>query len=88
MPAVQRQGDKNDAGAAIIGGLGSVRVNNLPVSVDRTAVVEHGKGTHASPQTSRGNPTVKAGNVPINTAGNPDTCGHIRMGGSPDVRIG
>ena len=88
MPAVQRQGDKNDAGPAIVGGFGSVRVNNLPVSINGLAVAGHGKGNHASPRTTNGNPTVKAGGIPINTATNPDTCGHVRMGGSPDVRIG
>lgn len=93
MPGIQRQGDTNTAGGAATGGIGSVRVNGMPVVVNGTSVSAHapwGKPhpPHAAPVTSGGSGSVKANGVPINVTGNPDTCGHTRTGGSSDVRIG
>ena len=93
MPPVQRQGDPNNAGGAAGTGVASVRVNNLPVVVDGTSVSAHapwGKPhpPHASPVTTGGVGSVRAGNIPINVDGNPDTCGHSRTSGSPNVRVG
>ncbi len=86
MPAVQRNSDQNDAKAPIEGGVISVRVNGLKVSVDGTKVAKHGK--HET-TTANGSKSVRADNKPINVTGNKDGCGdHARMGGSPDVFIG
>jgi len=86
MPAVQRNGDKNDAEAPIEGGVRSVRVNNLTVSVDGTKVAKHGK--HET-TTANGSRSVRADGKPVNVTGNKDGCGdHARVGGSRDVFIG
>ena len=92
MPAVQRQGDSNSAGGVATGGVASVRVNGQPVVVNGTSVSAHAPWgpphpPHAAASTTSGSATVRAAGVPINTTGNPDTCGHARSGGSPDVRI-
>jgi uncharacterized Zn-binding protein involved in type VI secretion len=86
MPAVQRNGDKNDDGGAIEGGVISVRVNGQRVSVDGTKVSDHTE--HNATKTSSGTRSVRAGGSPINVKGNKDTCGHTRVGGSKDVFIG
>lgn len=70
-----------------------MRVNNQPVVVDGTSVSAHAPWgrphpPHASAVTKGGNGTVKAGGVPINVSGNADSCGHSRVAGSSDVRIG
>lgn len=92
MPAVQRKTDSNDAGAAITGGFASVRVNNLAISVNGSAVANHAKAKsydHKNITTANGVGTVRAGNTPINVTGNADSCkDHKRVGGSSDVRIG
>jgi len=86
MPAVQRVGDVNSGGGVITSGIGSVRVNGSPVSVDSSGVSLHPK-KHL-PVTAGGVGSVRAGGSPINVAGNPDTCGHVRTGGSPNVSAG
>lgn len=93
MPAVQRNGDVNSAGGAVSGGVASVRINGKPVTVNGTLVLPHAPfgpphPPHAAATTTSGVGSVKAGGIPINVTGNPDTCGHPRVGGSPDVRIG
>lgn len=35
--------------------------------------------------TTSGGPTVFAENIPVNKLGDPDSCGHPRAAGSPDV---
>ena len=88
MPEVQRKGDVNNDSGAILGGVDSVRVNNLAVSVDGTSVSPHARKNSHRPTTSGGVSSVRAGGKPINVKGNADTCGHIRTGGSSDVKAG
>lgn len=93
MPAVQRVGDTNSAGGAAKGGVDSVRVNGQPIIVNGNSVSAHapwGKPhpPHAAAVTTGGNGTVKAGGIPIVTTGCADSCGHPRVGGSGDVRVG
>lgn len=93
MPAVQRQGDSNNAGGEAIGGVSSVRINGLPVAVVGTGVSSHapwGKPhpPHASATITGGVSSVRAGGTPVAVAGNTDTCGHTRIGGSTNVRAG
>jgi uncharacterized Zn-binding protein involved in type VI secretion len=86
MPAVQRKGDKNNADGVIEGGVNSVRVNSLLVSVDGTSVSKHKKHTT---KTANGSRSVRADGTPINVTGNKDGCAdHARVGGSKDVFIG
>ena len=92
MPAVQRVGDANDAGAAITSGFSSVRVNNKAISVNGSKVANHAKTKqydHKSITTANGAGSVRAGNKPVNVTGNADSCkDHKRVGGSDNVRIG
>ena len=93
MPAAQRQGDTNSAGGAATSGVASVRVNGIPVVVDGTSVSAHAPWgrphpPHAAATTTGGSATVRAGGIPVNRTGDTDTCGHARVGGSPDVRVG
>lgn len=92
MPAVQREGDSNSAGGAAKAGVASVRVNGSTVCVTGTGVTAHAPWgiphpPHAAASTTGGSATVRAGGVPINRTGDVDTCGHARVGGSPDVRV-
>jgi uncharacterized Zn-binding protein involved in type VI secretion len=90
MPAVQRVGDSNSAGGIITSGYNPVRINNRVVSVDGSPVSPHTpyRSPHTSPVTTSGVGSVRAGGIPINITGNPDSCGHPRVGGSENVNIG
>ena len=88
MPAVQRQGDSDSGGGVVTSGIGSVRTNNKPTAVIGLAVSWHGKKAHASAKTTTGVSSVRVEGQPISVAGNPDTCGHTRTGGSSNVRAG
>jgi uncharacterized Zn-binding protein involved in type VI secretion len=88
MPAVQRQGDSDTGGGKILSGVGSVRTNGIPTATINLAVSWHGKKAHSGPKTTTGVSSVRVEGQPISVAGNPDTCGHTRTGGSGDVRAG
>ena len=88
MPAVQRQGDSDTGGGKILSGVGSVRTNGIPTATINLAVSRHGKRQHSGPKTTVGVSSVRVEGQPISVAGNPDTCGHSRTGGSGDVRAG
>ena len=92
--AVQRQGDPNSAGGLAIGGEPTVRVNQRAVIVTGSPVTPHppcgtpGNGIHCAAITTGGSGTVLAGGKPIiRTGKDVDSCGHLRLGGSPNVRI-
>lgn len=94
MPAVQRLGDPNAAGGIITGGEATVRVNGRAVAVAGLAVGPHppcgapGQGLHCAASTTGGSGTVRAGGKPIlRTGQDVDSCGHVRQGGSPDVKV-
>jgi uncharacterized Zn-binding protein involved in type VI secretion len=88
---VVRLGDKNICGGAVIAGVPTVRVNNLPVAVTGKPVSPHTnfKPPHTNAQTvAVSNKTVRAGGIPIVTITDTDSCGHLRGMGSINVRIG
>ena len=88
MPAVQRLGDQDNAGGQITQGDSSVLVNGKPIAVPNTSVTAHGKGIHGHAQTqSSKNTTVFVNGQPALVATDVDSCGHVRVGGSPDVSI-
>ena len=88
MPEVHRLTDPNTAGAPIVEVIQqTVFANNLLVSVDGCPVEGHGPGEHAGPLTANGSQTVFIQNIPVNKRGDPDTCGHPRETGSPDVFV-
>lgn len=88
MPAVQRVGDVDSGGGVITSGVGSVRINGIPVSVNGSGVSPHARKNSHRPVTSGGVGSVRAGGSPVNVAGNADTCGHARTGGSSNVSAG
>jgi uncharacterized Zn-binding protein involved in type VI secretion len=88
MPAVQRVGDSDSAGGIITAGYTPMRVNNRIISVNGSPVSPHNSDPVHVPVTASGVRNVRAGGIPINITGNPDTCGHPRVGGSENVRIG
>lgn len=94
MPSVQRVGDPNTAGGIVTSGSASVRVNGRPMALAGQPVTPHaccgqpGCGIHCSATTQGGSGTVRAQGIPILRSGvDTDTCGHLRAGGSADVRI-
>ena len=93
--SVCRVGDKNAAGGVILNGDTTVLVNNRPVAVVGSRVTPHPccgadgcPPVHCSATTTSTNGTVLVNGKPIITFGNTDTCGHTRLGGSPDVIVG
>jgi hypothetical protein len=101
MPAVQRNGDKNAGDGVATGGVASVRVNNQPIMIPAQPVSAHPpygrslfgrrrKTVHndGSQKTAGGVASVRAGNKPVVVTTDADTCGHARVGGSPNVFVG
>lgn len=96
MPGIQRNGDANAGGGVAQGGIPSVRINGIAVMIPGQPVTPHppyprrGRNEHnnGSQKTAGGVSSVRAGGNPIVVTGNADTCGHARVGGSGDVRIG
>jgi uncharacterized Zn-binding protein involved in type VI secretion len=91
MPAVQRVGDSNSAGGQATGGVASVRVNGRPIIVVGNGVTPHAPWgpphpPHATATVKGGSATVRASGIPVIRTGDTDTCGHPRVGGSPNVR--
>jgi len=87
---VHRLGDANVAGGIVSGPLQStVYANGLLVAVDGSAVTPHFPfiPPHIGTVTANGSPTVFAEGIPINGMGDPDSCGHPRASGSPDVFV-
>ena len=89
---VHRMGDINSGGGALTFiPQGSVYANDLLVAVDGS------RGTAHPPcpdvvihcanvwVTTQGRKTVFAHNISVNCEGDPDSCGHIRIMGSPNV---
>ena len=93
MPGVQRKGDANAAGGVIKTGDRSVLVNGRPVATVGLTVTPHPpcpKGaSHCAAKTSvKIARSVRVNKKPIISAGDNDTCGHMRVGGSRDVKVG
>jgi uncharacterized Zn-binding protein involved in type VI secretion len=90
MPAVQRQGDADSGGGIVQGGESSVRINGRPAATPGLSVSPHlpcpKVKSHCTAKTSMGAQTVRVNGKPLILTGNKDTCGHVRAGGSPDVR--
>jgi uncharacterized Zn-binding protein involved in type VI secretion len=90
MPGpVVRMGDSNICGGVALVGNPTVRVNLLPIMVDFMPVTPHidGKPPHTCAFTLSTTTSVRAGLVPVVTASDIDSCGHIRLFGSPTVRV-
>jgi uncharacterized Zn-binding protein involved in type VI secretion len=91
---MQRVGDFNSGGGIIVsGGHRNVLVNGRPAATPFAVVTPHigcGKKNlksllHCLALTLPGSSTVKINGEPVIVTGVPDTCGHSRAGGSPNV---
>jgi uncharacterized Zn-binding protein involved in type VI secretion len=95
MPAVQRVGDRNEAGGVILNGDNTVLVNGRAVAIQGASVSPHPccgqRGcppTHCNAKTQAKNSSVLVNGVPLIFTDDVDTCGHRRASGSPDVVVG
>jgi uncharacterized Zn-binding protein involved in type VI secretion len=94
MPAVQRVGDQNSAGGIILNGDNTVLINGRAVAVKDSPVSPHvpcgrpGQHIHCTAKTQTKNSTVLVNGVPLIFTNDIDTCGHARVGGSPNVTVG
>lgn len=95
MSAVQRVGDRNSRGGILLVGVPSVLVNYRPIAVIGNPITPHPPFPPAPPapphQKARAIATqrsVTAGYKPVVKTGDPDTCGHPRVGGSTNVFVG
>jgi len=91
---MQRVGDPNSGGGIIVsGGHRNVLINGRPAATPGAVVTPHigcGKKNlksllHCLALTLPGSSTVKINGTPVIVNGVPDTCGHSRAGGSPNV---
>jgi len=91
---MQRVGDPNSGGGIIVsGGHRNVLINGRPAATPGAVVTPHigcGKKNlksllHCLALTLPGSSTVKINGEPVIVTGVPDTCGHSRAGGSPNV---
>ena len=88
MPNIQRVGDKNDAGAAILStGQDSVFLDSVLVAVDGSPVENHGRGEHGHPKTIATTANVFINGIKIVVDGDKDTCGHTRVNGSSSTSL-
>ena len=90
MPGIVRKGDTNNAGGATTSGQSNFIVNNKPACVKNTPVKKHKpfKGKHRGTKTGSTKPNFVINNKPTTVIGDPDACGHTRVGGSSDFIIG
>lgn len=89
---VARVSDQNSGGGTVTTTpQGSVFVNGLLVAVNGSTGTGHpsgGKHQSGAWQTANASGTVFINGLPVNAAGDADSCGHVRVGGSPDTFIG
>lgn len=95
MASVCRVGDRNEAGGIILNGDPSVLINGRAIAVTDSRVTPHPccgrRGcppTHCFARTKAKKSSVLVNGKPVVSIGDRDTCGHVRLGGSPDVKIG
>lgn len=92
MPGIVRRGDKNSAGGTAVSGQSNFKVNSKSAVVNGTPVGRHKPcpkvPVHCAASTKGGVSGFLINNIPTNTIGNSDSCGHSRRGGSKDFIIG
>jgi uncharacterized Zn-binding protein involved in type VI secretion len=92
MPALSRQGDKNQVGGAIMRGAGTVFCNGIPVGLHTSQITSHepwGKRhpPHQAAMTTSASESVICEGSPVLKVGSGNTCGHSIVQGSPDVDV-
>ena len=95
MPAVQRVGDQDSAGGVILNGDSTVLINGRAVAIRGASVSAHPccgrRGcppTHCNAKTQAATSSVLVNGIPLVITNDTDTCGHPRVGGSPNVVVG
>jgi uncharacterized Zn-binding protein involved in type VI secretion len=93
MPGVQRMGDANSAGGVITSGDKTVLVNKRPIATIGLSVSAHPPcpivPKHCNAKTTIAIVrSVRVNKLPIISTGDNDTCSHMRVGGSPNVKVG
>ena len=85
--AIVRVGDVNSGGGKVLSGEPSLRINNREVAVDGSPVSCHtnNKGEHVHARCRASQSTITVRGKPIIFVNDTDTCGHIRVQGSPDT---
>ena len=85
--AMVRVGDVNNGGGKVISGEPSLRLNNLPVAVDGSPVECHTnfKEPHVHAVCRASQSTIRVKGKPIIFVGDVDSCGHVRIQGSPNI---
>lgn len=94
MPSVQRVGDANSGGGVAQGpGQNNVRINGRPAAIPGSSFTPHPPCGPRQPQHCAGkiavgtnSRTVRANGKPLVLTGSKDSCGHVRQGGSPNVK--
>lgn len=89
---VQRIGDSNNAGGSVISTpQTTVYANGVLIAVNGSVVSSHTPFSFphlpAACRTANGSPNVFINNIPVINIGDSDTCGHTRVGGSPNVFV-
>jgi uncharacterized Zn-binding protein involved in type VI secretion len=88
MPAACRLGDRDSAGAAIVGNVAStVTINGQPAALVGSAQAPHGKSIHRGSTVTVGSPTVIVENRALARVTSGTACGHAMATGSPNVDV-
>lgn len=92
---VQRLGDADSAGGIITEGDNTVFVDGKPIAVQGKSVSPHApfppsnsSPPHQCAKTVGATSSIKVNGKNIVVAGDSDTCGHKRIGGSNSVTVG
>lgn len=91
MLRVHRVGDRNSAGGRITQGDKSMIINGVPVAPIGSPVSPHKPcpeiKKHCNAKTAQGSSTFLVNGKKVTVETNKDTCGHSRVGGSPDFFV-
>jgi uncharacterized Zn-binding protein involved in type VI secretion len=86
---IVRVGDVNSGGGIVISGEPSVHLNGLDIAVDGSPVTPHpharGATQHDHAHCVASEQTIKVKSKRIIFVGDVDSCGHVRIQGSPTV---
>jgi uncharacterized Zn-binding protein involved in type VI secretion len=86
---IVRVGDVNNGGGRVISGEPSVRLNGLDIAVEGSPVTPHphpkGATQHDHAVCVASEQSIRIKGKRIIFVGDVDSCGHVRIQGSPDV---
>lgn len=75
-------------GAQILNGSTTVKANGSFIALHGSLVADHGAGAHNAATMIASSTTVKIEGRAVVRAGDAATCGHVLVGGSPNVLAG